>query len=299
MNNEEILRIFKSQFMLSKRGLAQKTFDSYMESIKLLTEYLDGKNLLEVTRSDIERYLTHIIIDLGNSKRTYNARLAAFRTFYNMLRKSSQLESLDIKNPSENIEMYLIRDDDKKEKNTLTKEEEGLLLKYSNPRQKAMIALMLTNGLRISEVVNLTVEQYNSIENDAIVLTKTKGSKHRFAIIPKVTQDIINKYLSTRKTQSDLLFTTCHGNMVDVANMRKELKKIAKKAGFSEDRIKDINNHLFRHTCANELLNIENVPIDIVQEVLGHSNIVTTRGYAKTNVSRMQNVMSNRQLANV
>ena len=81
---------------------------------------------------------------------------------------------------------------------------------------------------------------------------------------------------------------------MDRGNVSRTIKCIARRSGyFSDDRIAELCNHLCRATCGSTMLNERNIPLDVVQEVLGHTNIATTRIYAKTSSDRVKLAMLN------
>lgn len=149
-------------------------------------------------------------------------------------------------------------------------------------RNKAMLELMYSSGLRISELINLRIS--NVSLSEALVRIFGKGSKERIVPIGDCALNALNKYIfnyrqELLKQNSDYLFLSVRGTKMSRQAFFKIIKKIA-----SEKNIKtDISPHTLRHSFATHMLNY-GADLRIIQELLGHSDISTTQIY--THISK-------------
>ena len=142
----------------------------------------------------------------------------------------------------------------------------------NNPlRNRAIIEFLLTTGCRVSELLNLDINNVNFIKNECIVLGK--GNKQRKVYISDKAMYHINEYLKTRKVNSDILFVNKNGKRMSKQAVEKILKVIAKYAG-----VNNVHPHRFRRTFATNALN-KDMPVQHLQRILGHTSLDTTMIY--------------------
>ncbi len=145
-------------------------------------------------------------------------------------------------------------------------------------RNKAMLELMYATGLRVSELVNLKLQDIDL--NEDIVRTFGKGSKERIIPIGEYAKEYLEKYiyehrgLMLKKNNSEYLFLNNHGNKMTRQGFFKIIKKLANEKGIK----KDISPHTLRHSFASHLLKY-GADLRTIQELLGHSDISTTQIY--------------------
>lgn len=152
---------------------------------------------------------------------------------------------------------------------------------------------MFNTGLRIHELIALTVEQFNNRdEYNGIDLTVTKGSKERTIYLDEKTVNIINEYLAVRKeSEYNNLFISNGGKPMDASCIRKTLKNTARRSGkFTDEEIGSLCNHTLRHSFANELEKA-GVPLETISNSMGHSSIQTTMIYLDLNKQNIRKAM--------
>ena len=159
-------------------------------------------------------------------------------------------------------------------------EQERLLeqfnLRYITPhRNKTMIQLLLSSGLRLSEMTNLKWKDINLMTGQLKVV-EGKGAKDRVLWIDDKTIKTLQEWKERQLEwgKSDYIFTTRTLSQLDGKAVRKMIKTYSDKAGIE----KDITTHNLRHTFASDLLR-DTKNIRIVQKALGHSDISTTQIY--------------------
>ena len=186
------------------------------------------------------------------------------------------MEYIDTPKMSKNIPSVL----SKEEVNKLLEIE--LINKFSY-RNKAMIELMYATGLRVSELVNLKLNDIDLQEN--ILKTMGKGNKERLVPIGEYATSIVIQYLHKarplflKNKHSDYLFVTNKGTNMSREQFYRILQNIAKKKGITTH----FSPHTLRHSFATHLLD-NGADLRSIQEMLGHANISSTQIY--THVSK-------------
>lgn len=261
-----------------EKGLSANTLKSYNYEINLYQTYLEDKlNIIEiekVSKEDIESYLKYCYLKNEDSK-TISHKITTIYNFHNYLLrekviKDNQAEFIDRPKLAKHLPY------------TLTVKEIDKLLDIAlvtvfDYRDKAMLELMYGTGLRVSELVSLTV--YDVDFYNAFLRIKGKGSKERIVPINNASLKYLKLYLDRRclllkKKTSDELFLNARGEGISRQGFFKNLKKILAKKGMPTN----ISPHSLRHSFATHL--IENgADLRSVQTMLGHSDITTTKIY--------------------
>ncbi len=266
------------EYLLIERKLSNNTLLSYMYNIDKYLDYLN-KKVNNITEEDIKNFLIQLQ-DKNISKRSVAHYLSVIKEYHKFLIINNYVP----KNVSENIEGIKLP---KTLPDVLSVEEVDKLLdiKLVTPfdyRNKAMLELMYATGLRVSEIVDLKV---NDIDiSECSLRSITKGRKERIVPIGEVALNYLELYISKyrnslkKKYICDYLFLNNHGKKISRVGFFKMLKNILK--------IKNINKvvspHTLRHSFASHLLEY-GADIRSVQELLGHSDIKTTEIYTHIN----------------
>lgn len=261
-----------------EKGLSANTLKSYNYEINLYQTYLENKlsiiDIEKVSKEDIESYLKYCYLKNEDSK-TISHKITTIYNFHNYLLrekviKDNQAEFIDRPKLAKHLPY------------TLTVKEIDKLLDIAlvtvfDYRDKAMLELMYGTGLRVSELVSLTV--YDVDFYNAFLRIKGKGSKERIVPINNASLKYLKLYLDRRclllkKKTNDELFLNARGEGISRQGFFKNLKKILAKKGMPTN----ISPHSLRHSFATHL--IENgADLRSVQTMLGHSDITTTKIY--------------------
>ena len=202
--------------------------------------------------------------------RSINLKLSALKFLYKeVIKKPEVLLGIKSQKAAKKIPTHL------------TKEEiDALLNATTNPKHKLLIEILLSSGLRISECVNLKVQDID-MQEKTIHVQSGKGDKDRITVISQNVIDDVKAYLSSRKYTTEYLFTKKSGKPLTPKLAQKIIPQLTKKAGIQ----KKVTPHVLRHTFATLLLE-SGTNLRIIQEVLGHSNLQTTQIY--THISKEQ-----------
>ena len=270
MTNEELLNVFKTNANKRPFQLADGTIEMYLKNINYFLESIGNKNILEITRKDVKQYM----LALQTSDSTYNQRLASIRTLYKVLAYILDDENIN----DVTFGLVAIAKVEHEHKVPLTELERKLILKHcKNARDYAIVLTLLSSGIRISELIALTLDDYhNRDENGKIVLTITKGSKVRNIWLNDEVCRAIDTYLTTRKECNyDNLFISNGGTPMLQSSCARTMKVLAKRAGLDDDRVDKICCHTMRSSFASNLAD-NGVDIQTIATAMGHSNIQTT-----------------------
>lgn len=261
-----------------EKGLSANTLKSYNYEINLYQTYLEDKlsiiDIEKVSKEDIESYLKYCYSKNEDSK-TISHKITTIYNFHNYLLREKVIKD----NQAEFIDRPKLA---KQLPYTLTVKEIDKLLDIAlvtvfDYRDKAMLELMYGTGLRVSELVSLTV--YDVDFYNAFLRIKGKGSKERIVPINNASLKYLKLYLDRRclllkNKTSDELFLNARGEGISRQGFFKNLKKILAKKGMPTN----ISPHSLRHSFATHL--IENgADLRSVQTMLGHSDITTTKIY--------------------
>lgn len=250
---------------------SEHTKTAYENDLKQFFEFT-GKDEAEITYADIYDYKVAMN---EYSSATVARKLTAIKSYFNFL---SDMEFIST-NPSAKIKIPKVKNH---EKEYIPMDEAKKLLDVAkSPRDKAIIALYLSTGMRVNELVNLTIEQY---EKDEIVFI-AKGDKERKVYLNDKCRAYIDEYLKVRKNSGIAnLFVSNYGTPMRhdlIANM---LKKNARKAGVSED----ITNHSLRHSHITFMC--DNYGLAFAQKEIGHENSSTTMRYYSLDKEKMKRI---------
>jgi integrase/recombinase XerD len=266
-------------FLRLEKGLSDNTINSYTNDLHQTAQFLatkGKKNFKEVDKSDIYDFL-EILSEMGLSPKTRTRYISSLRTFYKFLE-----EEYSINNFMTTIETP------KPEKNlpaTLSYPQVSKILEMPDTsnkgglRDKAMLETLYACGLRVSELINLRLQNL-LLEND-IIRVIGKGSKERIVPIGESAKNWIEIYLNKSRTiisnknvSEDYIFLNLRGKNLTRMGVWKILDKYARLAEIEVH----VHPHMLRHSFATHLLE-GGADLRAVQEMLGHSDISTTQIY--------------------
>jgi len=266
-----------------ERGMAANSIDSYRRDIRGFLQY-QPKEIATYTTADLMDYLI-LLQEIGLENSSIARKRVALGQFFNYLRDNDLEIKIDLDQiPRIKIGTHL--------PDYLTIDEMMTLLSSlpdSTPleiRNKLMMELLYATGMRISELLGLSLHDLNPHER--VILVHGKGSKQRFVPYVESLDSLWDKYLNHSRPlilklqQSDLVFTNARGTKLSRMGFWKILRQAVIKAGIK----KDVTPHTFRHSFATHLLE-GGVNLRIVQTLLGHSSINTTQIYTHVDMRRM------------
>lgn len=260
-------------YALIEKKLSLNTIASYKTDLDYYKDFFPKKDISDITKKEISKFIESLK-DRGLNERTINHIIGSVKNFHNYFSTH-----YDIPNVTENIVLLKTT---KKLPKVLSIEEVDILLDIDlntsyDYRNKAMLELMYSSGLRISELLNLTLTDID-FENN-LVKVFGKGNKERIIPIGDYATMALYKYVneyrnSLVKFPTDVLFLNNHGNKMSRSGFFKIIQKIADDKGIK----KEISPHTLRHSFATHMLEC-GADLRSIQELLGHENMSTTSIY--------------------
>ncbi len=260
-------------YLQFERKLSSNTLKSYSNDLKDFDIFFGG-DLKNLTFNEIKKYLLSL---KDESARTVAHYLTVINSFYSFLVN----EGIVRENPCTNIQAPKLP---KKLPNYLTEEEIDKLLDVElntmyDYRNKAMLELLYATGLRITELINLKI---NDIDlHNCFVRVFGKGKKERIVPISDIAIKYLTIYINEYRNLilgnyiSDYLFISNAKTNITRQGFFKIIKKQCKLMGIE----KDVSPHVLRHSFATHLLK-HGADLRVIQELLGHEDISTTQIYA-------------------
>ncbi len=282
------------EYLEIEMGRTQKTIENYNHYLKRFFDFSKISDPKEITMDLVKKYrlfLNRFEDDKGQKlkKITQNYHIIALRSFLKYLAKQDiktlSAEKIEIgKNPEREVEFL-----EPEEVERILNSADGKTLKEL--RDRAILELLFSAGLRVSELTSLDRDQINLETREFSV--RGKGDKVRIVFISDTAKIALQNYLKERTDIDPALFirtnkigfTKEDDLRITPRSVQRIVKYYAKKAGI----VKDIHPHTFRHTFATDLLS-NGADIRNVQEMLGHSSITTTQIYTHITNRRLKDI---------
>lgn len=267
------------------KNYSELTIKNYYNDLTEFSLYIK-KDLTRVKKEDIKSYLKYLF-DKDNSNRTVSRKISTLKSFYKYLKENDVIKSspaLSIKYPKA----------DKKLPNFVPYNELESMINATKrdtfyERDDLIIELMYATGVRVSELVNIKLDDIDFETNSIRILGK--GSYMRTVYFGEYARDAIFKYMNGLRIkllngkESEYLFLNKNGNNITTRGIQKIIDKIV-----SETDVKTkVSPHTLRHTFATHLLD-NGCDLRSVQELLGHKNINTTEVYTHVTSERLKDV---------
>lgn len=267
-------------YLKYERAYSDNTVGAYMNDLNKYEEFLK-KDILKSDTEDLEKYLKYI---KNLESTTVAHKITSIKSYFNYNIKRGIVSV----NPADKVSRPKLT---KHLPDYLTEEEVGKLLdvEVKSPydyRNKTILELLYSSGIRISELVNIKTPNYDSEE--CLIRIMGKGSKERIVPLGDYAVNIMNDYMNNyrpliNKKHTDYVFINNRGDKISRQFIFKVIKKEALKKGIK----KDISPHTLRHTFATHLLK-NGADLRIIQELLGHENISTTQIYTHVTNNKLK-----------
>jgi len=285
-------------YLKIEKNRSDNTIRSYQTDIELLFEFLTSRGLSSFKEIQTD-FIKEWIVSLKKnniSNTTISRRISSIKVFFNFLVKNNLIEinpTLKIIAPKLNKVLPNILGQ-KQAEQLLTQaaiyevEEESQEVRI---RDYAILEVLYSTGIRVSELVGLDVEDINFSNLTLKVLGK--GKKERFVPFGIPAREAIDKYLkdsrnSLNDKNSQALFLGLRGKRLNV----RQVRRILNKAMDQIENSKEVSPHDLRHSAATHMLEA-GADLRIVQELLGHSSLATTQKYTHVTIERLREVFAN------
>lgn len=284
---EKKIKLFL-EFLQKDKKLSNNTLQSYKRDITQYESYINEENLqyLKVTKDDIKKYLENLK-NIGKKTSTISRNLASIRSFYQYLVRTKKIKE----DPTEGIQSPKV---EKRVPSVLSSKEVELLLEQPKAvdlkgiRDKAMLEFAYATGMRVTEIINLNIEDVNLKEG---YVSCTNANKQRNIPLGAIFINALKEYIKKarpyliKSEDEKSLFVNINGKRLTRQGFWKIVKFYKEQAHID----KDITPHVLRHSFATHLLQ-NGADLKAIQVMLGHSDISSTQVYMQFQDEGLKNI---------
>lgn len=284
---EKKIKLFL-EFLQKDKKLSNNTLQSYKRDITKYESYINEENLqyLKVTKDDIKKYLENLK-NIGKKTSTISRNLASIRSFYQYLVRTKKIKE----DPTEGIQSPKV---EKRVPSVLSSKEVELLLEQPKAvdlkgiRDKAMLEFAYATGMRVTEIINLNLEDVNLKEG---YVSCTNANKQRNIPLGAISINALKEYIKKarpyliKSEDEKSLFVNINGKRLTRQGFWKIVKFYKEQAHID----KDITPHVLRHSFATHLLQ-NGADLKAIQVMLGHSDISSTQVYMQFQDEGLKNI---------
>ena len=263
---------------LRLRNYSHKTIKSYLSCLRSFVEYFKPKHPRRITEEEIRKYLLYLIeekkLAAGTVNQVFNALRFLYVELYNapfvigkLPRPMKEQKLPDVLNEEEVVRIFKA---------------------VPNLKHRTMLMLAYASGLRVSEVVNLKIEDFD-VERGMIHIRGAKGKKDRYTLLPASLREILHRYWKEYNLgTSGWFFGGAKPNYhLAVRSIQHVFERAVQQAGIT----KLVSMHSLRHSFATHPLE-HGTDLRYIQELLGHKNSKTTEIYTHVSKQHIGNIKS-------
>ena len=286
-NNSFILSVIKEYlvFVSQVKNLSENTSKSYERDLKKLDSFLKDLNISNYSQINVETCSAWIgsLYSQNNNPRSIQRHLSSAKGFFRFLKKNNLIDSSP-------FDLVTAPKSSSTLPEVLSPEDVEQLLNFKPTnmieiRDMAIVELMYSSGLRVSETVNININDFE--ENKSFLRVLGKGAKTRLVPMGRFAINAIDDWLKERdkiQSNTDALFLNAKGTRLTVRSIQLRLKKMAVKQG-----LPPIHPHMLRHSFATHMLESSG-DLRTIQELLGHSSLSTTQIYTKLDYQHLAKI---------
>ena len=294
----EIIENFVHTKVIDK-GITSNTIIAYKKDLNLYTSWcLNNKiNFIEIQKKDINFYI-HFLKEKNLNSSSVNRKLSVIKSFYDYLNQiglvnSNELKIIGTQKSQKNLPKLL------SEKEILHLIDKSGKIYIENPiknimylRTQVILEILYSTGLRISELLNIKINQVANIKDKLYI--NGKGNKQRLVIFNQNALDLLKNWIAVmiknNKNKNSYLFENIDNtNVISRQQIYKDLKKLALK---TNTELEKLSPHSVRHSFASHMLN-RGADLRSIQKLLGHSDISTTEIYTQVRQNRLKGLINN------
>ncbi|WP_040253245.1 site-specific tyrosine recombinase/integron integrase [Psychroserpens mesophilus] len=255
------LTTYYSKYLSGKR-YSKSTIDSYLFLVTDFLTYSKSKELHELTLRQVELYIEDVFLNRKYSISTQRQLVSTLKLFKSFCPEVGY-DAIELERPKKDRKLPVV----------LSKEEIINLIRLTkNLKHRAIIALIYSCGLRISELINLEIRHID-INRKQLHIKNAKGRKDRYVIIAESFMPLLHNYMTTYEP-TRFFVEGQKGNRYSAESIRKFLKTSCQRAGI----YKRVTPHTLRHSYATHLLE-NGIDLRYIQALLGHAKPETTMIY--------------------
>lgn len=285
MDKEEFLKInVINDFIsyISKKNYSINTYTSYINDLYYFSIFIK-KDLTKVTFEDIKDYLEHLNLKKEKPS-SIRRKISSLKSFYKFLYKNNYMDKKDypltkVAYPKmeKKLPKFIYYNDLLEIINESSKDKDGV-------RDRLIIEMLYATGVRVSELINIKI---NDIDfNNRRIIVLGKGNKERIVYYGEYAEEVLKEYMRTHERKNhNYLFVNSKGGKLTDRGVRYIIDNIMSKLSVKVH----VTPHVLRHTFATDMLN-NGCDIKVVQELLGHSSLKATEIYTHVTNEHLKKV---------
>jgi len=266
LSNKELVEFYLNHLLA--RNKSQRTIKTFGSILRQFVEFLNGKHVSEVSVWDLDAFLAHLRKRGYKEGSVYTAAVAVKR-FLEYLGFTEALKGFEYPKRPANLPKYLEPEDIE------------ALVSVANERDKLVVLLLYTTGMRVGELVGVKVGDVD-LERHALRI-RGKGAKEREVFFSPALRPLLERAIRGRDPDEPLI-PGRKGKPLHYVSVERILKRLAKKAGLK----KKVTPHILRHSFATHSL-MRGMDVREIQELLGHASLKTTQVYTHVSRRRLYN----------
>lgn len=282
MSNSQ-LSLFKEYLLLEKK-LSKNSVDAYCDDVAKFIDFIEKNNteidFNKISPQNVQAFLAQLY-DMGLSRSSQQRIVSGVKSFFNFLVMTKKIETSPFR-------LISMPKSERPLPNVLSVEEVFAMLEsvdlsaQQGHRNRAILELMYSSGLRVSEVCNIKIRDI--LFDDALIRVTGKGDKSRIIPVGEIALTQIKLYLQTDADHAGgVLFVSRQGGQLT----RAQVFNIVRKAASNANIQKKISPHTLRHCFASHLL-ANGANLRIIQALLGHESISTTEIYTHLEIKQLK-----------
>lgn len=293
----------KQQYINSLLGVEKKselTVNDYVKHTEAFEDWLKNNSqcsLLEVNEDIVYCFIEYCTLELKNEPTTVNKKIAALKKYYEFLQRKKKVSENPVSNipkQKKNVKppVFLSEKEVRKILRAIKTDRRRGVTEKDRLRDYAMIKILVSTGLRATELANLKIKDID-FKKSKLQVVSGKGNKDRIVPLGESTLQSIIDYLQTRQTIDDneFVFINKKSNQYNHGAINKRVKTYVGLAGLDTNKI---HTHTLRHTCAT-MTYANSRDVVAVQALLGHSSLDMTSKYVHLVEENVRNaVMTNK-----
>lgn len=285
MDKEEFLKInVINDFVsyINKKNYSINTYTSYINDLYYFYIFIK-KDLKKVTFEDVKDYLEHLNLKKEKPS-SVRRKISSLKSFYKFLYKNNYMDKKDypltkVAYPKmeKKLPKFIYYNDLLEIINESTKDKDGV-------RDRLIIEMLYATGVRVSELINIKI---NDIDfNNRRIIVLGKGNKERIVYYGEYAEEVLKEYMKTHERKNhNYLFVNSKGGQLTDRGVRYIIDNIMSKLSVKTH----VTPHVLRHTFATDMLN-NGCDIKVVQELLGHSSLKATEIYTHVTNEHLKKV---------
>jgi len=261
--------------LLTIKRYSYRTIKSYSNALKTFFLYFEHKNPENINPSEIEQFINKMVLTDNISQSYQKVLVGSIKLFYNeLLRKKYKLNYLYPDRPEKKLPVVLDKS-----------EIQLLLNSIQNLKHRAILSMIYSAGLRLSEVIEMKLNDIDS-KRMLIKIVQGKGKKDRYVMLSEKLLIILREYYKEYKPK-EYLFEGQKGGKYSARSVQAIFKEALRNSKIK----KEASVHTLRHSFATHLLE-SGTDIRIIQQLLGHSSLKTTQIYTQVSSSKISEIKS-------